>query len=58
MIEQPSRGRDDDVDAGPERVFLRPNPDSYAPTLFRNKAESYRRRWPWLSIVETSPQAF
>lgn len=38
--------------------ILRPNPDSYAPTLFRNKAESYRRRWPWLSIVETSPQAF
>lgn len=31
---------------------LRPNPDSYAPALFRRKAESYRRRWPWLTITD------
>jgi hypothetical protein len=31
---------------------LRPNPDCPEPVLFRRKAESYRRRWPWLSIVE------
>jgi hypothetical protein len=29
---------------------LRPNPDCYAPILFRRKAESYRQRWPWLTI--------
>lgn len=31
---------------------LRPNPDCYAPALFRRKAESYRQRWPWLILAE------
>jgi len=34
---------------------LRPNPENDAPLLFRRKAESYRRRWPWLTIVDGSP---
>jgi hypothetical protein len=36
--------------------MLRPNPDSHAPVLFRRKAESYRRRWPWLTIAEAAPE--
>jgi hypothetical protein len=31
---------------------LRSNPLNGQTTLFRKKAESYRRRWPWLRIVE------
>ena len=31
---------------------LRMNPRNPRPTLFRQKAESYRRRWPWLEIIE------
>lgn len=31
---------------------LRPNPHNDAPALFRRKAESYRRRWPWLTLAE------
>jgi hypothetical protein len=38
----------DDLTAGK----LRMNPFNAIPRLFRQKAESYRARWPWLSIVE------
>ncbi|MEI9985978.1 MAG: nucleotidyltransferase family protein [Aliidongia sp.] len=31
---------------------LRPNPINLQPERFREKAESYRARWPWLRIVE------
>jgi hypothetical protein len=31
---------------------LRPNPLNPSPGLFRAKAESYRARWPWLTIVD------
>ena len=31
---------------------LRMNPLNPRPDLFRQKAESYRERWPWLEIVE------
>jgi len=31
---------------------LRPNPVNLQPGRFREKAESYRTRWPWLRIVE------
>jgi len=31
---------------------LHMNPLNAIPRLFRQKAESYRARWPWLSIVE------
>lgn len=31
---------------------LRPNPLNPSPELFRAKAESYRARWPWLTIAE------
>lgn len=31
---------------------LRPNPGCSAPALFRRKAESYRRRWPFLTITD------
>jgi hypothetical protein len=30
---------------------LRMNPRNPKPELFRQKAESYRQRWPWLEIV-------
>lgn len=42
-------GLDDALDG-----VLRPNPNNLAPDLFRRKAESYRRRWPWL-VVEEAP---
>lgn len=32
--------------------LLRMNPCHRSPALFRPKAEDYRRRWPWLTIVE------
>ncbi len=32
--------------------ILRPNPLSPTGGAFRAKAESYRARWPWLTIVE------
>jgi hypothetical protein len=38
----------DDLAAG----MLRMNPLNAIPRLFQEKAESYRARWPWLSIVE------
>lgn len=31
---------------------LRPNPNLVAPGLFRAKAEKYRARWPWLTIID------
>jgi uncharacterized protein len=31
---------------------LRMNPATVRPDLFRAKAESYRARWPWLSMME------
>jgi hypothetical protein len=37
-----------DLEAG----VLRMNPAHPSPTLFRRKAEDYRRRWPWLTIAE------
>ena len=37
-----------DLEAG----ILRPNPLMQRPDLFRAKAESYRRRWPWLRVEE------
>lgn len=33
------------------RGRLRMNPLNPRPALFREKAESYRTRWPWLSVV-------
>ncbi|MFT9399757.1 nucleotidyltransferase family protein [Acetobacter sp.] len=30
------------------------NPRNPKPNLFRHKAESYRKRWPWLQIIEGS----
>jgi hypothetical protein len=36
---------------------LRPNPEVDAPMLFRRKAESYRRRWPWLVVADGPPDA-
>ncbi len=38
----------DELDAG----MLRMNPVNPRPELFRLKAESYRERWPWLTIVD------
>lgn len=38
----------DDLVAGK----LHMNPLNAIPRLFRQKAESYRARWPWLSLVE------
>lgn len=32
--------------------LLRQNPLNPKPKLFRQKAESYQQRWPWLEIVE------
>src|SRR5579859_5672445 len=32
--------------------ILRPNPINLQPGRFREKAESYQARWPWLRIVE------
>ena len=32
--------------------LLRPNPVNLQPGRFREKAQSYRVRWPWLRIVE------
>lgn len=37
-----------DLEAG----VLRINPHNARPDLFRAKAESYRARWPWLTIIE------
>lgn len=34
------------------RGMLRINPNNPRPALFREKAESYRVRWPWLSVIE------
>jgi hypothetical protein len=34
------------------RGVLRPNPLTVMPGRFREKAESYRARWPWLRIAE------
>lgn len=34
---------------------LRPNPENHAPGLFQRKAESYRRRWPWLRVEGAAP---
>lgn len=34
------------------RGKLRTNPNNPRPALFREKAESYRVRWPWLSVIE------
>lgn len=34
------------------RGVLRMNPQNPTPALFRAKAESYRARWPWLTIVD------
>jgi hypothetical protein len=31
--------------------ILRPNPLNYRPELFLAKAESYKKRWPWLTII-------
>jgi hypothetical protein len=31
---------------------LRMNPLNRDPVLFRQKAESYQSRWPWLSILD------
>ncbi len=33
-----------------EQGILRMNPHHPSPDLFRRKAESYRSRWPWLTI--------
>ena len=33
--------------------LLRPNPRMDHRSLFRQKAQSYQQRWPWLQIVET-----
>lgn len=33
------------------RGILRINPRNARPDLFREKAESYRRRWPWLTVA-------
>jgi len=38
----------DDLSTG----TLRMNPLNAVPRLFRQKAESYQARWPWLSIVD------
>jgi hypothetical protein len=35
-----------------ERGILRMNPLSAQPQAFRDKAQSYRKRWPWLSVVD------
>lgn len=35
-----------------ESGVLRMNPMNARPNLFRRKAEAYRARWPWLTIVE------
>ena len=32
--------------------LLRQNPRNPKPDLFRQKAQSYQQRWPWLEIVE------
>ncbi|MGK9232771.1 nucleotidyltransferase family protein [Inquilinus limosus] len=32
--------------------ILRPNPLNLSPEMFRAKAEAYRARWPWLTIVD------
>lgn len=32
--------------------ILRMNPRNPRPALFRAKAESYRARWPWLSVID------
>ena len=34
---------------------LRINPLNPKPDLFRQKAESYQERWPWLEVVECQP---
>ncbi len=34
------------------RGILRMNPLNTLPDLYRRKAESYRARWPWLTIVD------
>lgn len=34
-----------------ERGILRMNPSNPRPDLFRQKAENYRARWPWLIIA-------
>jgi hypothetical protein len=35
-----------------ERGILRMNPRNQRPDLFRKKSEDYKKRWPWLSIIE------
>jgi uncharacterized protein len=35
-----------------EGGFLRMNPRNPQPDHFREKAQSYRSRWPWLTVVE------
>ena len=37
------------------RGLLRINPHNARPDLFVRKAESYRARWPWLTIVNETP---
>ncbi len=32
--------------------ILRPNPNMGPPQLYRVKAEKYRARWPWLTVME------
>ena len=32
--------------------ILRINPRNAQPRLFRQKAEAYRARWPWLTIAD------
>ena len=38
----------DDLAAGALRI----NPLNAKPALYRQKAQSYRRRWPWLQIID------
>ncbi len=35
--------------------ILRMNPQNGRPSLFRQKAEDYRVRWPWLTIADAEP---
>jgi uncharacterized protein len=37
-----------------ESGVLRMNPSNPRPNLFRQKAENYRARWPWLTIADGS----
>jgi hypothetical protein len=38
-----------------EQGLLRPNPRAFGLHRFREKAESYRTRWPWLRIQDDDP---